>query len=308
MKKEVEDVMKFFQLDPRPQGTENNEAIFTEAASLGIPVIGIEVTLPAYAGRCLMNFDHHGPEDTAETPSACEQVYEFVQKNWTNIADFKDAFFITVRPDADSVMAMGVVYAALNYGSVEPSFLRDVGVFDRLGPSAGRPSDEVRALARKASDFQTSLEERVKWAAGFMSGGPANWQEEIPLICKEADEELEAARAASKVSLFSQGKITLVESSHRFATNLGYESAPVVVAFNPEFPVDPRDPSLGTYRKFTVCRYNSHVKCDLPAALKEFQSLEKDWGGRGDIFGSPQRVSSELSIEKVLEIVAKHLH
>ena len=76
---------------------------------------------------------------------------------------------------------------------------------------------------------------------------------------------------------------------------------------NPAMAVDFKDPSKGTHKKFTVCRYDSHVPCDLPAALAELQSLEEGWGGRGDIFGSPQGVSSKLSLEQVLEVVKKHL-
>jgi len=76
---------------------------------------------------------------------------------------------------------------------------------------------------------------------------------------------------------------------------------------NPSMPVDPKDASKGTYRKFTVCRYDSHTPCDLPAALKELQALEAGWGGRGDIFGSPQGVSSSLTVEQVIEVVSRHL-
>ena len=113
--------------------------------------------------------------------------------------------------------------------------------------------------------------------------------------------------AASKISLVANNRIATVISSHRFATKLGYEHATVVVAQNPEMPVDFRDPSQGKYNKFTVCRYNAHTPCNLPAALIELQALENGWGGRGDIFGSPQGVSSTLTLDQVVKVVSKHL-
>ena len=174
----------------------------------------------------------------------------------------------------------------------------------RTGPF----SPVVRAIARKAADFRIPLEERVRWVADLLTGGYPGQAEEISRLAEEADREIEEARKASKVTLHAGGRVAAVVSTHRFATTLGYESAPVVVAYNPEFPLDPRDSSLGTYRKFTICRYDSHVRCDLPAALEDFRALEEGWGGRGDIFGSPQGVSSKLSLEQVLEQVICHLH
>jgi len=104
-----------------------------------------------------------------------------------------------------------------------------------------------------------------------------------------------------------------VVSTHRFATQLGYEAASVLVCFNPEMAVDFRDPSKGTYRKYTLCRYDSHVPVDLTAAMVELNELDSAvtegnrWGGRGDIGGSTQGIGSGLELEQVLEVVAKHL-
>jgi len=289
--------LMFAQFDPRPQGAEANQAILKSGM-----VIGIEVTIPALA-QGLVNLDHHGPSDTAETPSACEQALD-LQISFDKI-EAATLTLATVRPDADSVTAMAVMFNRSNGLVVDEELVHAVGRFDRFGPSAGKPEARVSAIARKACDFKVALADRVQWVADLLAG--ADKLVEITELCSAHDAELEAARKASELTLHANGRIAVVVSTHRFATTLGYESALVVVAMNPEMPVDPKDASKGTYRKYTVCRYDSHVKCDLPTTLKELQALEVGWGGRGDIFGSPQGISSILTVEQVIEVVSRHL-
>lgn len=296
---------KCAQLDPRPQGEDANEKILIEASASG-GVLGIEVTIPDIAVRLgrQFNLDHHGPGDTAETASACEQALACELPPL-------GATLVTVRPDADSVTAMAVIEAIsqIGYGlSAERDYVplvKEIGRFDRLGPSAGKPSAVVSAIARKAADFKLPLEARVKWVFEILTGD--NKEAEVAELVSAHDRELTEARFASEVTLRADGRIVTVVSTHRFATTLGYEMASVVIAQNPAMAVDFKDASKGVYNKFTVCRYDSHVKCDLPAALKELQALEPGWGGRGDIFGSPQGVSSALTLDQVLEVVARHL-
>lgn len=182
--------MKFFQFDPRPQGAEGNEKIFAAG-----PVFGVEVTIPALASRCVTNLDHHGPGDTAETPSACEQALA--------LTELPDGEFnlATVRPDADSITAMAVVYLSCwdRHDEIDADLVRAVGEMDRLGPSAlwancpecgGVPpnavgiaecgcgtyvpaslrDDRVVAIARVAADFKRTLEGRVEWVAQALAG------------------------------------------------------------------------------------------------------------------------------------------
>lgn len=287
--------MKFFQIDPRPQGVAVNEQFFAE----NLEVLGIEVTEQQWANRCsLGNIDHHSPGDTAETPSACEQVLE-----WSNSTILPA--MVTVRPDADSITAMAVITNRLNGRPVNETVVREVGLRDRLGPAAGKPSAVVVAIARKAGDFKVTLADRVAWVADLLAG--VDKSVEVAALVAATEGELKAARQASEVSIHADGRIAVVVSTNRFATTLGYESAPVVIALNPAMPVDPKDPAKGTVTKFTACRYDSHVKCDLPSALKELQALEPGWGGRGDIFGSPQGASSKLTLEQVVEVVSRHL-
>ena len=283
------------QFDPRPQGTEANQKILKSGM-----VIGVEVTIPALA-QGLVNLDHHGANDTVETPSACEQAL-MLQIDFDKI---EAVTLATVRPDADSVTAMAVIANRNDDRPIDRDLVVAVGQFDRIGPSAGKPEARVTAIVSKACDFKISLVDRVRWVADLLAG--VDKTSEIAALTAVHEAELEVARKASELLLYANGRIAVVLSTHRFATNLGYESAPVVVAMNPEMPVDPKDVSKGTYRKYTVCRYDSHVKCDLPGALKELQALEAGWGGRGDIFGSPQGISSNLTVEQVIEVVSRHL-
>mgnify|MGYP006865008293 CR=1 FL=1 len=288
---------EFAQFDPRPVGRGANEVIVYGACDAGL--LGIEVTIPQLAEHCeLGNLDHHGPNDTVDTQSAVEQAV---------LAELpsEGATLATVRTDADSVSAMAVLASRLQGRSVNKEIVAAIGRFDRLGPSAGRPTDEVMALARVAADFKRPLAERVAFAQAILAG--ESDVEDVAALVDARNAEFEAAREASELTLYADGRIAVVVSTHRFATNLGYESAPVVVAFNPEMQVNFRDPGAGTYKKFTICRYDSNVAVDISAALLELGELESGWGGRGDIGGSPQGVSSKLTLEEVIAVVKRHL-
>ena len=270
------------QLDPRPNAA-NPEVQF-----------GVEITMAWYEN--ITNLDHHRPGDTSATPSSAEQALscELPQTGIT---------IATVRPDADSLTAMAVLHLRMNNTAFIESLVREVGEFDRLGPSVGEMSSSISAIWELASDFSKDMETRVLYIAKILAGKIS--EKELMEFASKRIQKLEDARKNSKVELYDAGelKIAFVESSHRFATNLGYELAPVVVAKNPVMPVDFKDPSKGTYVKYTICRYDSNVACDIARILKQLQQKEAGWGGRGDIIGSSQGVSSALDSETVLEMV-----
>jgi hypothetical protein len=94
----------------------------------------------------------------------------------------------------------------------------------------------------------------------------------------------------------------VVRSSHRAATMLGYCVAPVVVAENPRFRLG----SGPEHRKITICAWDaSH--CDIRAALAELAALEPGWGGSSTIGGSPQGVSTDLSLLRIVAVVSRHV-
>jgi hypothetical protein len=82
---------------------------------------------------------------------------------------------------------------------------------------------------------------------------------------------------------------------------MGYSRAPVVIALNPAFAPGGGEP----IRKFTIAAYEPQW-LDIPAALAELNELEQGWGGSPTIGGSPQGVSSTLSVEQVVDVVARH--
>jgi hypothetical protein len=205
---EEEIMYNFAQLDPRPVGAEKNEAILASGN-----VLGVEVAIPAFATKCsLGNLDHHGPEDTADTPSASEQALV------TELPP-TGATLLTVRTDADSVTAMAVLASRAEGRPVDEEIVSAIGRFDRLGPAEGRPSDEVIAINRVATDFKRPLADRVAWVQAVLAGEGDS--DEITKLVAERDAEFEAARAASELRLEADGRIAVVVSTHRFATNLG---------------------------------------------------------------------------------------
>ena len=286
---------EFVQLDPRP-GRENPEIDFID--------FGIEVTIPGSPN----DLDHHGEGATAETPAACEQALSCE-------LPLEGATLATVRPDADSVTAMAVLESRATGCAIDKQLVAAIGLMDRYGPKVEGElyqPETVVAIARMAPNFRIPMAGRVAFVQACLDGTVD--MDEVARLVAERDVEYAAAEEASDVTIIIPGYLVFVQSTHRFATTIGYRHATTVVAFNPEMPILERGadgrmkPTGETYKKFTVCRWDSNVKTDLAAALAELQALESGWGGRGDIFGSPQNRDSELDVEAVLEIVRKHVH
>jgi len=262
-------------------------------------VIGIEFTVPHLLKFCdLGNVDHHEADDTAETPSACEQAL------YCDIPP-KDSVFVTVYPDADAITAMAALTSRAQGRRIDESIIKLVSDYDKYGPSAGDPADVLIAISRMSGNQDISMAERVEWIQGVLEGQRDG--DLIQQLVGDHHEKYRQALEASDVRLVSDGRIAVVVSAHRYATRIGYKYAQILVCMNTRAPLDFKDPEKGSYVKFTICRYNSHVRCDLPAVLAELQAIEPGWGGRADIIGSPIGVSSELKLDDVLKTVESHL-
>jgi len=96
--------------------------------------------------------------------------------------------------------------------------------------------------------------------------------------------------------------VAVVESTHRAATSVGYSLAPVVIARNPAFKLGGGEAHV----KYTVCAFEPKF-ADIKSALAELATLEAGWGGSPTIGGSPQGVSSILTVDQVVAVVEKHL-
>lgn len=58
--------------------------------------------------------------------------------------------------------------------------------------------------------------------------------------------------------------------------------------------------------KWTLARASEYVPFDIPSAVAELNTIEKGWGGRAIIAGSPKDTGSRLTIDQVVEVLTKH--
>jgi hypothetical protein len=311
--------------DPRPQGVETNNAIF---ASTPAGVLGIEVTIPALAARCTLgNIDPQHTDGNASLAAIEVALTAELPPDGATLA--------TVRADMDAfgAMALMTIHAehvgedqdvAVVEGTELPSWMTDGLLqrvklvaesdrFDRGGwpgvqPLPTRenlwPEGEVRYLAAIGAavmDFKVPVAERVAWMRHWLETGeePNGYRARVE---KEREDTLAALESgATKTAVHADGRIASVVSSYRAAISIGYRMAPVVVALNPAFSFQ-GSPAIA---KFTICQFTAGY-VDLKAAA-ELAALETGWGGSPTIIGSPQGVGSTLTLEQVLEIVARHL-
>lgn len=312
--REKEGELKFVQLDPRKSREEN-------------PCydIGIEITEAGLQIEGVPNLDHHGKGATSRTSSACLQAYYSIalaMKMAEKIRNGETVTMATIRPDADSVTAMAMLRMRIqmeNLGKARgpnERILDAIDALDRKGPQAMVEYEdlykETVAIAKKSADFKIPLGQRVEFVQSILDGTVD--ETEVDRLVAEHKKEFGEARKALSVSVTTDGRIAIITGSHGFAMNLGYEKANIVVATNEQMPVMARDEKTGQmkasgekYVKHTVARRNQFVPVDLAGALAELQKMEPGWGGRDDIFGSPQNRNSCLTTKQVVEIVKKAL-
>lgn len=306
-------------LDPRrtPQADEHNNKV------LAGPVLGIEVTVPALAGRCsLGNIDpQHLGGDTSRAAIDAALTWPLPPLNAT---------LATVRPDADSIGAMALLsmraeahtgyddhWVDTVYALSSGRTVMGVAAWDRAtlisrtdreasgpwpGPRPiGGPEDllrETTALEAMCMDHTLTMAERVvrmrDWLLSGKFEGMAGYQ---------ARALAEAQAALADLDVQVRGGVAVVTGAHRLAMSIGYRHAPVVVATNPRF----RWQGGPEHVKHTVARWNTMtVGMDWDRMLAELQSADPGWGGSASIVGSPQGIASRLTTEQVVEIVARH--
>ena len=281
-------------------------------------VIGVEVTDPEHATRCAMNID---PQHLGGDPSTAA-----IEAALTVVLPEGDLLFTTTRPDIDSIGAMAVL-SLRNKGMEITEDMMDrikqIADSDKFvrGSYPGThpfPTEEqlwinedegkLAPIASEITDFRVPMENRVEAMEEWIKTGkePDGRHEQVHKERLDMIRALESGEIAHKT--VAGGRIAVVESTHRAATTIGYCRAPVVIAFNPVFPT-----KGATYKKYTICTYEEKY-ADIQGALTELAEEEKGWGGQRSkdglgvkIGGSPQGISSELTMEQVIEIVEKHL-
>ncbi len=308
----------FAVLDPRniPIAQEANEKVFSNR-----PVYGIEVTVPALAKRCVVNID---PQHTGGDASLAA-----IELAMTVELPAEETTLATVRADVDSLGAMAIFSLRAKGASLEPAKERIVKVaasdrFARggwpgpqplptwenpwpdsreegiLGPVEGTRA--LAAIAAAVSDFKVPLADRVAVMERWLLTGeePQQYRDEVEKERRDMIIALEIGQI--KVETRSNGRIAVVESTHRAGTSIGYCLAPVVIARNPEFRFAGGEPHV----KFTISAFEQKY-ADTRSALAELATMEAGWGGSPTIGGSPQGVSSKLTVEQVVSVVEKYL-
>lgn len=302
----------FFKLfDPRPipAAGEANEKIF----NLG-DVYGIEVTVPALAARCVMNIDPQHIGNNVHTAAIEEAVFAALPP--------KGSVLATVGADLDSVGSMAILELRSEGVDLSPILRRieEVAESDKFahggwpGPqplpsredpwplktASAEAAPQLAAIASAIADFKIPFDQRVEWMKVWLLSGeaPAGYEEKV----QKEREELIRALESGEIRMEDRNGIAVVVSTHRAGTTIGYSIAPVAVLLNPEFGFGP-GPKV---KKFTVCQFEVGY-VDLKKVFAELSQVESGWGGSLTIGGSPQGVSSALTLGYVAEIVRKHL-
>jgi hypothetical protein len=297
--------MEYSILDPRPTDAarEANDKIFASG-----PVLGIEVTVPALAARCVLgNID---PQHTGGNASSSA-----IKKSLTIEIPAENTVLATVRPDLDSVGAMAVIamraegvklsefFAGVAKISEFDSFARGDWPGQKPLPSQeelwpNKLERELAAMNAAVFDHKVGIAERVRTVRIWLEIGkePAEYRAKAERDRSDLVQALFDGRI--KVDTTLDGRIAVVESSHLGAIGIGYCLAPIVVALNPALRFQGGEPC----RKFTVCQFKTGY-VNLPDVKGTLSQLEPGWGGSPTIIGSPQGVNSTLSVDQVVEAV-----
>lgn len=288
-------------LDPRPNA--DNTKVFE-----GKKVYGIEVTIPALAAKCeLGNLD---PQHTGgdHTRAAIEDAVSVELPP-------EDARLVTVRPDLDALGSMAIFN--IRHGSEltteileKVKKVAEMDTFSKGGwpgerelPTKENPwpegQSELAPLTALSSDFKVPVADRVKKIQLWFEENavPTEYVERLARERSDIAEALERGEIKVEVT----DGIAEVETTHRAGMDIGYRKAPIVIALNPKFQLAGGEP----HRKYTVAQFTAEY-ADLKSALEELKAKEEGWGGSPTIIGSPQGISSKLSMEEVFEIVKKY--
>jgi len=278
-------------------------------------VVGVEITVPGFEG---INIDHHGPQDTSDTPSAIEKAFLF------DISQIPEGKIATLRPDPDSVGAIAVLLLKKEGKMPDERLVKAIGLLDRKGPAVflneGKAllglSDEefervnkiLSAASYKIMSKRPSLPEAVLFMKKVLMGEVD--EGELNSLYEESKKLLEEAERESRVNLYYDGRIVFVESTNPKVMEIGYRHGDVVIAYNPQF----KWPDGSVTSKFTVARRDSNIRwIDLNGLKDELNKIAGErgvkgkWGGQENIIGSPQNEDPKISVEELLEIIGKYL-
>jgi hypothetical protein len=291
-------------IDPRPKSQDAMSALLEQNA----PIVGIEFTLPALSRYIAGNIDGQHSAD-AEGRAACEIAMACDLPS-------QDTTLAIVRPDNDALLAAAILSFRAQEGIHPQDFTSEMiariqmiaqqDKFEHGAWPGPRPlsmdysSLEFNALGIIAMNHGIPIMQRVRLFEQWLVNGTCDGFAEA---CDSAKRAFESAVNDSNVSV--DGSIAIVESHHSGAPGVGYHFAPVVVIRNDAFRFTGVD---GTHVKYTICQF-CDLYVDMPSIISELNKIEQSggtWGGSRTICGSPQGVSSSLSLEQIVEVVKAH--
>lgn len=310
-------LISFRTIDPRPAA---REAELQKLSVPGVYHLGVEMTLPALVGffsdMLGENIDpQHSGGDNSQ--AACEAALTWDLSNVKKALDIDmEVEMATVRADMDALAAMVIVTRRLAGETFDLDMMSRIGTVAEADKSAttvwepvelpseqnrwpGRGSSDMAALAAMCADFRVSLDARVARMAAWLENGivPEDYQNKV----EEDRDRMIAAIAKTKVEV--KDGVACAESDYAGVSNILYHYAPVGVAVNHHF----RFQGGEAITKFTVMQFSPGY-ADIKAVWAELSEREPGWGGSPTIGGSPQGVSSALTLEEVVAVVAKYVH
>lgn len=296
--------MKIITIDPRPASLDAMAALLEQS----VPVYGVEFTLPRLAHLIAENID--GQHNTNGGRAAIEIAQHCALPP-------ADATYAVVRPDPDALGAIAVL--EMRRGTMLPQsvqgriqFIARHDAF-QFGEWPGPRDPETltkdpesltfAALSTLCMDFKTPIEQRVeKMRVWLETGDCAGLADAIAKVQRDT-----ATSASDAEVITCESNVVALQAHTMGATSIGYCYAPVVIIANDRF----RFPGVdGEHLKYTVCQFQSGRHVDLPAVVADLNALEQSggtWGGSPAIIGSPQGVSSTLTMKQVIGAVQAHL-
>jgi len=296
-----------FVLNPAPKAQE--EMIKLIKAQPG-PYIGLEMTVPELAALMDVNIDpqHTGFDAATSCVKACLEGSFLV----------KGGAYFTVRADLDA-FASYLILAGLVDINNEDVFVRlmMIHVADTfahgpwsLGASGtGYEKPSLAGINRCVADYKLPVEERLAALQHWLETGE-HPEKHLAEVEAEAEEIATALESGQTVVTILSG-YTIVQSELRGAPSIGYRSNPVVLAWNPAFPIygeiDGNQVVVGQGLKYSVCQW-AEGYIDLNGFLAEIRKEEPGWGGSPTFVSSPQNVASEVPLQRVQELFYQFLH
>lgn len=259
---------------------------------------GVEVSDPRFL-RNQPNLDHHRSTDTSQTLSAAEQALKLPDSELPK----PGSVLATIRPDADSVTAMAVLANRLEGRPINTRLVEEIGKRDRISGYRQPPPEDLRdMLDAMQTNVRGPLElHRKVWFAKDVLDGTVN-PDLLTRLAERArfkkDSLQQHITDTAVIEPVLQNQLALVKADSSAAINRGYEYGSVVVLHN-------QNPH---FTRFSVAAMDGAPEARYMGwALRELQTIEPGWGGRRNIFGSPQGVDTKLTPEEVLAVVKKYI-